>query len=214
MDGPQPALDRLCDPEFEVSAHYLVGQGGQVWQMVDEADRAWHAGAGSWGGCTDVNSASIGIELCNRGDHPFPVAQIEALKELMRGIMQRWDIPASGVIGHSDMAPGRKVDPGAMFPWGALEQAELATKLDRRLTLGRREAPSRGEGQARVDRSSRPVSASTFREQVQKLGYTATADDDTLLATVRLRFAPHKYGPLDADDMALAVALAQIPTTA
>jgi len=126
MTSAQAALERLCDPEIEVSAHYLISETGQIWQMVPEEQRAWHAGAGQWGSVSDVNSRSIGIELANTGDHPFPEPQMAALEILLAGILQRWAIPPERVIGHSDMAPERKTDPGARFDWQRLAMGGLA----------------------------------------------------------------------------------------
>lgn len=126
MDSASAALQRLCDPLVEVSAHYLIGDDGRCWQLVAEAQRAWHAGAGQWCGLDDINSRSIGIELDNRGDHPFAEPQMVALETLLAEIMARWSIPAQGVIGHSDMAPGRKFDPGPWFDWSRLGDQGLA----------------------------------------------------------------------------------------
>jgi N-acetylmuramoyl-L-alanine amidase len=126
MDTAKAALDRLCDPKVEVSAHYLIGEDGQVWHLVDEAKRAWHAGAGQWGSVTDVNSRSIGSELANPGNCPFSEPQMAALETLLAGILQRWDIPPERVIGHSDMAPDRKQDPGARFDWQRLARQGLS----------------------------------------------------------------------------------------
>ncbi|RMH49756.1 MAG: N-acetylmuramoyl-L-alanine amidase, partial [Alphaproteobacteria bacterium] len=123
MAGVGAALARLCDPAAEVSAHWLIGADGAVHALVPEERRAWHAGAGAWGRVTDVNSASIGIELDNPGDRPFAAAQMRALETLLDAIMARWNIPPQGVIGHSDMAPGRKRDPGARFDWFRLARA-------------------------------------------------------------------------------------------
>lgn len=120
MHSTEAALERLCDPEVEVSCHYLIGPDGTVWQMVSEEHRAWHAGAGKWGSVTDVNSHSIGIELANLGDHPFSEPQMAALEVLLADIMDRWAIPPERVIGHSDMAPDRKSDPGPRFDWQRL----------------------------------------------------------------------------------------------
>jgi N-acetylmuramoyl-L-alanine amidase len=103
-----------------VSAHYLIGRDGRIYQLVDEALRAWHAGPGRWGTITDVNSASIGIELDNNGTDPFPDVQVDALVRLLADICTRLDIPRSQVIGHADMAPTRKRDPGPLFPWARL----------------------------------------------------------------------------------------------
>jgi N-acetylmuramoyl-L-alanine amidase len=126
MATAEAACARLCDPAAEVSAHYLIAGDGALWALVPEDRRAWHAGAGEWGGAGDVNSRSIGIELANRGDHPFAAAQMRALERLLPAIMTRWAIPPQGVIAHSDMAPGRKSDPGPRFDWQRLARAGLA----------------------------------------------------------------------------------------
>ncbi len=126
MNGCEAALDRLCDPEAEVSSHYLISEKGEILQLVEEDKRAWHAGAGEWLGQDDINSRSIGIELDNTGRTPFSEPLMTALEELLPGILQRWNIPAEGVIGHSDMAPGRKFDPGPRFDWRRLERQGLA----------------------------------------------------------------------------------------
>ena len=121
-DTAQQALATLTDPARRVSAHYLVGRHGTVYQLVDERDRAWHAGASRWGADTDINSASIGIELDNNGDEPYPEAQVAALLALLADLEARYDIPRENFLGHGDVAPGRKVDPGALFPWRALAE--------------------------------------------------------------------------------------------
>jgi len=126
MDGAQAALERLCDTRSEVSAHYLIGSDGTVWHLVDEDMRACHAGAVHWGDVTDVNSRSIGIELDNLGTHPFSEAQMRALEALLEDVMACWSIPAERVIGHSDMAPDRKQDPGPRFDWRRLAVQGLA----------------------------------------------------------------------------------------
>lgn len=127
MKSGADALERLCDPASQVSAHYVIEEDGRVFKLVDESKRAWHAGQGSWCGVTDMNSASIGIELVNPGHQfgyrPFPETQIEALKELLRGIVGRHNLSATkSVIAHSDFAPKRKEDPGELFPWEKLAQ--------------------------------------------------------------------------------------------
>lgn len=114
------ALHTLTDPLRQVSAHYLVGRDGSVWQLVDESARAWHAGESRWGSLTDLNSASIGIELDNSGDEPFAEAQIQALLGLLEDVTVRHRIPRRNVLGHGDVAPWRKADPGALFPWDRL----------------------------------------------------------------------------------------------
>jgi N-acetylmuramoyl-L-alanine amidase len=127
METGQGAEDRLCDPASEVSSHYLVHEDGRIVQMVRERDRAWHAGKSSWHGVTDINSQSVGIEIVNPGHAfgyvPFPKRQIGAVIELCRGILGRHQIRPEMVLGHSDVAVGRKIDPGERFPWAALARA-------------------------------------------------------------------------------------------
>jgi len=134
MPDAGSALDRLCDPAAEVSAHYLVDQDGIVWELVPEDRRAWHAGAAFWAGEADVNSRSIGIELANPGHgpdyHPFSDPQMAALERLCHGIVKRHPIPAHRVLGHSDVAPGRKIDPGELFDWRRLAQAGIGLWSD------------------------------------------------------------------------------------
>jgi len=117
------ALATLTDPARKVSAHYLIGRDGTVLQLVDEAARAWHAGESRWGGMSDLNSASIGIELDNTGEEPFAEPQIVALLALLGELRERYRIPAANVLAHGDVAPGRKVDPSRFFPWRRLAQA-------------------------------------------------------------------------------------------
>lgn len=130
MASAEAALERLCDPATEVSCHWLIAEDGRLFRLVDEARRAWHAGAGAWGGCADVNSRSIGVELANDGAHPFPEPQMAALEALLDGIMARWPVPARRVIGHQDCAPLRKQDPGPHFDWRRLARGRRAIWLD------------------------------------------------------------------------------------
>jgi N-acetylmuramoyl-L-alanine amidase len=129
MKSADEALERLCDPATQVSAHYLVDEDGTAWRLVPEERRAWHAGDSCWRGIGDVNGASIGIELVNPGHEwgyrPFPEVQIAALEELAAGILARHPIPARNVVGHSDVAPLRKQDPGELFPWRRLARAGI-----------------------------------------------------------------------------------------
>jgi N-acetylmuramoyl-L-alanine amidase len=124
MPDVEGALARLCSPGTDVSAHYVVLEDGRIVQCVPEAKRAWHAGASSWAGEEDVNSCSIGVEIVNRGHdwgYPeFPLRQIAAVIALCRGIMLRRNVPPQRVLGHSDVAPARKKDPGEKFPWHSL----------------------------------------------------------------------------------------------
>ncbi|MES2205685.1 MAG: N-acetylmuramoyl-L-alanine amidase [Pseudomonadota bacterium] len=110
----------LTDPAHKVSAHYLVGRDGTIYQLVDERYRAWHAGVSRWATNKDLNSSSIGIEIDNSGSQPFPDVQISALLKLLKDIQQRYHIPAENFLGHADITPGRKVDPSRYFPWERL----------------------------------------------------------------------------------------------
>ena len=175
------AIERLCDPEAEVSAHYVIAKTGEITQLVPEVMRAWHAGAGEWAGRGDVNSRSIGIELDNDGASPFPEPQMQALETLLQDVMSRRAIAPDGVIGHSDMALGRKVDPGTRFDWQRLERQGLARQ--------------RGTDRGPVD-----VGPSAFRTLAQSVGYTADAPDHVLLQAVRLRYRSGATGPLCAAD--------------
>ncbi|QDH74136.1 N-acetylmuramoyl-L-alanine amidase [Brevundimonas sp. M20] len=124
MQTAEAAVARLCDPEAKVSAHYVVDEDGSILRLVAEARRAWHAGRGVWLGETDCNAASIGIEIVNPGHEfgyrDFPEAQIASVISLITDIRTRWTIPDARIIGHSDLAPERKQDPGERFPWKRL----------------------------------------------------------------------------------------------
>jgi len=127
MPDHEQALSWLCNQESQVSSHYFVHEDGRVHQLVPERERAWHAGKSRWAGESDINSASIGIEIANAG-HPgglpaFPEAQVHAVVRLCRDCGQRWQIAPERVVGHSDVAPIRKVDPGENFPWAGLHAA-------------------------------------------------------------------------------------------
>jgi N-acetylmuramoyl-L-alanine amidase len=119
-DTVDQALRTLTDPLRRVSAHYLIGRDGTIYQLGDEGARAWHAGESRWGADTDLNSVSLGIELDNNGDEPFPDIQIAALLTLLNGMHERYRIPAANYLGHADIAPRRKVDPSRHFPWQTL----------------------------------------------------------------------------------------------
>ncbi|MEZ5947012.1 MAG: N-acetylmuramoyl-L-alanine amidase [Hyphomonas sp.] len=134
MESGHAALDRMCDPEAKVSSHYMVWEDGRIDQLVAEDRRAWHAGVSRWQGDQDLNSRSIGIEIVNGGHDfpladgslpPFPLPQIQALIALIRKILADHDIPATRIVGHSDIAPDRKQDPGEHFPWQMLAQAGI-----------------------------------------------------------------------------------------
>ena len=129
METAAAALARLCDAAAKVSAHYLIDEDGTVHRLVAENRRAWHAGAAFWRGATDVNGRAIGIELVNPGHEfgyrPFPDAQMASLEALARDILARHPIPPRNVVGHSDVAPRRKIDPGELFDWPRLAGAGI-----------------------------------------------------------------------------------------
>ena len=179
------ARAKLCDSAQEVSAHWLISEAGAAEALVDEGQRAWHAGAGEWAGISDVNSHSIGIELANTGLQPFAEPQMAALERLLAGVMDRWQIGPARVIAHSDMAPARKSDPGPKFDW-------------RRLAL-------QGFSVWPTPQTADP--AALF-PALHRFGYPDAAPD-TLLRAFRLRFRPWATGPADAVDAGLAFSLAE-----
>ena len=182
MPDCQGARNRLCDPDAEVSAHWLIDEQGRAEALVAEEHRAWHAGVGSWQGQDDVNSRSIGIEIANPGDRPFPMAQMDALVVLLGQIMTRWQIGPEGVIGHSDMAPGRKIDPGPRFDWERLAREGLAIWPDQKPKAG------------------------SFADHLDQIGYPSI-DDTIRLAAFRLRFRPWGRGAETEEDRRIAASL-------
>ncbi|MGR3343059.1 MAG: N-acetylmuramoyl-L-alanine amidase [Paracoccaceae bacterium] len=186
MTSAKAAIARLCDPKKEVSAHYLVSPTGNVIQLVDDAQRAWHAGAGSWGGCSEINSRSIGIELANDGYSAFPVAQMNFLEKLLGAVMDRWNIPPERVIGHSDMAPGRKSDPGTQFDWQRLAL--------RGLSVWPHSEDIAPPGDGRADE---------FLHFAAAFGYAPNAAPAALLSAFRQRFRPRAEGALEPVDVVL-----------
>ena len=191
MDSAEAAANTLCNPETQVSAHYLIDANGDVLSLVPEGDRAWHAGAGRWGEVEDVNSRSIGIELANNGFTPFAAAQMDSLTDLLADISQRRGILPERVIGHSDMAPERKIDPGPRFDWQRLARSGLTVWPDASVSPG-----------ATADDEA------AFVDLMRRFGYTATDDPELLLKVLRLRFRPRHEGPRDAHDIAIITDLA------
>ena len=127
MQTGEVALERMCDPAAKVAAHYMVEEDGRVFRLVPEERRAWHAGVSCWRGERDINAAAIGIEIVNPGHEwgyrPFPDDQVEAVIGLLDAIRGRWEVPDDRILGHSDVAPARKEDPGELFPWRRLAEA-------------------------------------------------------------------------------------------
>ena len=212
MRSAEDALERLCDPEAKVSAHYTIDRDGQVYRHVDESLRARHAGVSYWAGERDVNSRSIGIELVNPGHEfgyvPFPEAQIEALIELAHGILERHPIPPCRVVGHSDVAPVRKMDPGELFPWEHLASNGIGMfpSLLHNTHHGRPESLPPGSERPRAERVIFRAAArlldgrdtpghgemgGAFEEGLARFGYGVPPEVDVPLATVVAAFQRH-----------------------
>jgi len=194
MPTGETALARLCDPAAKVSAHYLIDEDGTVYALVPENMRAWHAGVSYWAGARDINARSIGIELVNPGHEfgyrAFPEKQIEALIELAHTILAHHVIPAWRVLGHSDVAPMRKDDPGELFPWGRLAAEEIGLWP----LLGN----DPGEG--------------AVRDLLTRYGYDPEADLEKVITAFQRHFCPSRVptpnkGIADAETRALLAGL-------
>ena len=184
MESAEAALKRLCDPKAEVSAHYLVARDGGVDRLVDEANRAWHAGGGRWAGRPDVNSRSIGIELDNDGESFFEDALMEGLEALLADILSRHELPPKAVIAHSDFAPERKCDPGRLFDWQRLAANGLSVWPE-------------------------PALEGDFMRQAAVFGYPVELGEAMVLEAFRQRFRPTASGPMNTADRALMAGLAR-----
>lgn len=125
MASTDAVLEKFADPASKVSSHYLIDEKGNIYAMVDEDKRAWHAGVSSWMGKDDVNSRSIGIEISNRNGEPYTKEQLFSLTMLIKDIQGRHDVPPENILGHSDVAPARKMDPGEHFPWQKLSRHDI-----------------------------------------------------------------------------------------
>ncbi len=172
MQSGAAAVARLCDPDSRVSSHYTVDEDGTVYQHVAEEYRAWHAGVSYWAGETNVNARSIGIEIVNPGHEfgyrAFPEKQIVAVMELARGILTRHRMPPERVLGHSDVAPARKQDPGEKFPWKRLAEAGIGLWPDKPAVM-------RG----------------TFEANLRAFGYGVRPEMDVSLEAMTLAFQRH-----------------------
>lgn len=197
METGQGAEDWLCDPQSEVSCHYIVHEDGRAVQMVPEALRAWHAGRSHWKGETDINSRSVGIEIVNGGHEfglpAFPDQQIEAVIALSRNIVARRAISPERVLAHSDVAPGRKRDPGELFPWNRLAAAGVGHWVD--------PAPLGGGRFFSVGDNGQPVEA--LQSMLAMYGYNAaiTGVFDENTAAVVAAFQRH-FRPARVDGVA------------
>jgi N-acetylmuramoyl-L-alanine amidase len=191
MKSARAALDRMCDSSAAVSAHYMVGEDGAVWRLVGEEKRAWHAGVSYWAGATNINDRSIGIEIVNPGHEfgyrPFPEIQMRSVEELLAQILDRHSIPASRVVGHSDIAPSRKQDPGELFDWQRLAA--------RRVSIW----PSA---------VSPAIEARKAPALLAEIGYDPGAPLDDIVTAFQRRFAPDGVtGSLDGKTLALIAAV-------
>ncbi|MGJ3231365.1 MAG: N-acetylmuramoyl-L-alanine amidase [Oceanicaulis sp.] len=212
MDDAGSAIERLCDPEAGVSSHYVVAEDGTVTRLVDEDKRAWHAGAGEWRGIDDVNSASVGIEIVNGGHcyglPAYPDIQIEAVTRLSQAVLARHGIKPAGVLGHSDLAPERKLDPGERFPWRVLASAGVgvwpaAVGGDRTVRHG----PDHGWGEtlARLQAALRAIGYGERGEGAY------TARTRAVAAAFQRRFRPaHVDGLIDGETANLIEAVARL----
>jgi len=183
MPDAAVALDRLCDPDAQVSAHYLVEEDGVIWRLVPEDRRAWHAGQSQWAGDTDINSRSIGIELVNPGHgpdyRPFPESQMAALETLCHGILARHPIPSRHVLGHSDVAPDRKLDPGELFDWRRLAGAGVGL-WSQAWDLSPPSAPELDALMRRFGYADAgPASVAAFQRHFRPNSVTGVADGET-----------------------------------
>jgi len=192
MKNAQEAIGRLCDPSTRVSAHYVIEENGTIWQLVPEARRAFHAGRSCWAGESDLNNVSIGIEIVNPGHEwgyrPFPDEQMAAAECLCRDLVARHPIPPHRVVGHSDIAPDRKADPGELFDWRRLARAGIGIWPEPAADRGR------GRGVAAVER------AAAFAD-LAAIGYWVTAGAESLaVAAFQRRFRPERWdGRLDVE---------------
>ncbi|MGE3294705.1 MAG: N-acetylmuramoyl-L-alanine amidase [Geminicoccaceae bacterium] len=191
MPSAAAAIDRLRDPATKVSAHFLIDEDGAVCAMVPEEARAWHAGASEWQGRAALNDVSLGIELANPGHEwgyrAFPAAQMAALLALASELCRRWNIPPDRVVGHSDVAPTRKEDPGELFDWPALARAGLCHAVP----------PTRPV----------PPDEAAARAAMMRFGYP-DAPTIALVCAFQRRWRPARCdGVLDAETMGLALAV-------
>lgn len=200
MESATAARDRLCDPDARVSAHYLVDEDGIVTRLVAEEVRAWHAGVSFWRGATDINARSVGIEIVNPGHEfgyrAFPENQMAAVEGLLAGILARHDIAPARVVGHSDVAPSRKQDPGELFDWKRLAAKGLSVWP---------ETPPQG---ALTESASAP-------SMLREIGYDPDASPADVITAFQRRFVPALVtGTLDGDTLAMIAAVHELAADA
>ena len=184
MEDAEAAINTLCNPATEVSAHYVISKTGEICCLVEEDKRAWHAGEGTWAGRGDVNSRSIGIELDNDGLTPFEEPLMNSLEELLADILKRHELLPKSVIGHADMAPDRKLDPGILFDWHRLAEKGLSIWPD-------------------------PALQGDFMKNAAYFGYPIECGEAHKLQAFRNRFRPGATGPITPADQAMMAGLAR-----
>jgi N-acetylmuramoyl-L-alanine amidase len=188
------AIERLCDPSARVSAHYVIEEDGTIWRLVPDARRAFHAGRSCWAGESDLNAVSIGIEIVNPGHEcgyrPFPDEQMAAVERLSGALLSGFPIPPHRVVGHSDIAPDRKSDPGELFDWSRLARAGVGIWPEPAADLAR----GRGYGVGVVERAGALA-------DLAAIGYCVTAGAESISVTAfQRRFRPERWdGRLDAE---------------
>jgi N-acetylmuramoyl-L-alanine amidase len=191
MQSEEEALIRLCNPDSKVSSHYFVGENGDVLHLVDPSKRAWHAGLSYWDGEKDINSQSIGIEIANPGHEfgyrEFPALQIASVTRLCSNLSARYKIKPWNVLGHSDVAPKRKQDPGELFPWRnlALHGVGIWPK------------PQEKE----ISKAKKFTSRDEFLKLLVLYGYNPEIPYDRLVVAFHRHFCPEKFGKTDNPDM-------------
>jgi N-acetylmuramoyl-L-alanine amidase len=194
MQSAAAALDRLCDPEAQVSSHYLVDEDGTLWRLVPEARRAFHAGVSCWQGEYNLNRLSIGIEIVNPGHEwgyrPFPEPQMAAVERLCRDILGRYPIPPYRIVGHSDIAPERKSDPGELFDWRRLAAAGIGLW-----------PPPDPAAAGRRGRGIGVMQRTAALADLARIGYSVSpGGEQPALAAFQRRFRPERWdGLLDAE---------------
>lgn len=198
MESAAAARDRLCDPEAKVSAHYLVDEDGSVARLVADEHRAWHAGVSYWRGATDINARSIGIEIVNPGHEfgyrAFPEIQMAAVELLLGELLGRHAISPARVVGHSDVAPARKQDPGELFDWKRLADGGLSVWPD--------DTPPSAP--------SDPVSAPSM---LREIGYDPNASIEDIVTAFQRRFVPNRVsGRLDTPTLTMISAVHALAT--
>ena len=205
MTSAAAAIERLCDPQARVSAHYVLEEDGALWRLVAEERRAFHAGLSCWRGETDLNRVSIGIEIVNPGHEwgyrPFPAGQMAALIELCRDILARRRIPPDRILGHSDIAPDRKSDPGELFDWAGLARQGIGLWPEPRAGAARRRGKAVGVVERMgaladlasigycVGRGSERVALAAFQRRFRQSRWDGLLDEETALRLKEVRAA-------------------------